>query len=79
MVHKGCLEILNKDIIDGDILNTRLKYLQSLREQFRQRFKSEYIMSLVQKGRETSDVLRAGDVVLIETEEKRLKWPLDIT
>ncbi|XP_052750703.1 uncharacterized protein LOC128200650 [Galleria mellonella] len=71
-------DVTDLDIVDNTSLNRRLKYLQNLREQFRQRFKSEYLTVLVQKGKEKKDILKIGDIVLVENEEKRIKWPLGI-
>lgn len=71
-------DVTDFDEIDATNLNRRLKYIHSLREQFRNRFKSEYLTTLVQKGTEKTDHLQINDVVLIETDEKRIKWPLGI-
>lgn len=70
--------VTDLDEIDTQNLNSRLRYIQSLRDQFRQRFKVEYLAFLVQKGNRKQDSIMLGDVVLIETEEKRIKWPLGI-
>lgn len=71
-------DVTDLDAIDSSSLNNRLRYVQSIREQFRKRFKTEYLSFLVQKGKEKKDVINVGDIVLIETDEKRLKWPLGV-
>ncbi|XP_047990678.1 uncharacterized protein LOC125229780 [Leguminivora glycinivorella] len=69
-------EMPDLDQLDHDSLNRRLRYLHKLREDLRERFRNEYIGMLIQKGKERDSNLRVGDVVLIETDSKRIKWPL---
>ncbi|XP_059052926.1 uncharacterized protein LOC131847378 [Achroia grisella] len=71
-------DVTDLDELDRNSLNKRLRFIQKLREDFRQRFKTEYLTTLVQKGKEKTNDLKIGDVVLIETDEKRIKWPLGV-
>lgn len=71
-------QVTDLDNIDATSLNRRLKYLQRLRYDFRQRFKSEYLTELVQRGKEKVSGIKIGDIVLVESEEKRVKWPLGL-
>lgn len=71
-------DVSDLDQIDATNLNRRLQYLHNIREQFRNRFKTEYLTLLVQRGKEKKDDLNIGDIVLIVTEEKRIKWPLGV-
>lgn len=66
------------DQIDTTSLNKRLKYLQKLREDFRQRFRNEYLTTLIQRQKDKWGNLKVGDIVLIEGEDKRIKWPLGL-
>lgn len=66
------------DQIDHKNLNIRFKYLQQLREDFRKRFRSEYLGLLISKGKETKREPKVGEIVLIETDSKRLHWPIGI-
>ncbi|CAK1595965.1 unnamed protein product [Parnassius mnemosyne] len=69
-------QVTDLDNIDATSLNRRLRYLQRLRNDFRQRFKSEFLIELVQKGKQEDQGLKVGDIVLVESEAKRVKWPL---
>ncbi|XP_063632929.1 uncharacterized protein LOC134804004 [Cydia splendana] len=69
-------EVPDLDQLDRDSMNRRLRYLYKLREDLRERFRNEYMGMLIQKGKERDSNLRVGDVVLIETDNKRIKWPL---
>ncbi|XP_045451223.1 uncharacterized protein LOC123660165 [Melitaea cinxia] len=71
-------DVTDLDQIDSKNLNKRLRYLQKLRSDFRQRFKNEYLTTLVQRGKDKNSTLKVGDIVLIETEDKRIKWPLGL-
>ena len=71
-------EIYDLDTIDSNSLNRRLKYIQSLREQLRTRFRKEYLSELVQhKNAGKFSDLKINDIVLVETDgTKRVNWPL---
>ena len=71
-------EIYDLDTIDSKSLNRRLKYIQSLREQLRTRFRKEYLSELVQhKNAGKFSDLKINDIVLVETDgTKRVNWPL---
>ena len=65
------------DQIDEKSLNLRVKYIQSLREALKQRFRKEYLANLVQYGKRKVCDLKVGDVVIVELEnKKKLLWPL---
>ncbi|XP_049876302.1 uncharacterized protein LOC126373952 isoform X5 [Pectinophora gossypiella] len=66
------------DVIDAHNMNIRLRYLQTLRTEFRQRFRNEYISLLISKNKGKSKFPSVGDVVLIQTDAGRLYWPLGI-
>ncbi|XP_055944564.1 uncharacterized protein LOC129975526 [Argiope bruennichi] len=67
------------DEIDSKSLNRRLCFIQKLRHDLRTRFRNEYLAMLVHKGRHTRDEsLNVGDIILLETDGKRLHWPLGI-
>ena len=67
------------DSVDRSSLIKRVKYLQKLRENLRQRFRNEYLALLVHKGIRRSDVLSVGDVVLIGQDNiRRIDWPLGV-
>lgn len=71
-------DVTDLDAADAKTLNIRLKYILKLKEDFKQRFKMEYLTALVQRGKDKKTKLGVGDVVLIETEDKRVKWPLGV-
>lgn len=65
------------DVIDRDNLNRRLKYRQSLRDQLRVRFRSEYLGCLTWAHRRGTREPDVGEVVLVGSDDmKRLNWPL---
>ncbi|XP_059049504.1 uncharacterized protein LOC131844595 [Achroia grisella] len=66
------------DKIDESNLQVRYKYLQQLRQDFRQRFKNEYLALLVSKKKGNSHEPKVGELVLIETDKSRLNWPLGL-
>ncbi|XP_055927985.1 uncharacterized protein LOC129959187 [Argiope bruennichi] len=67
------------DEIDNKSLNRRLRFVQKLRHDLRTRFRNEYLAMLVHKNRHTRDEsLNVGDIILLETDGKRLHWPLGI-
>ncbi|XP_073947385.1 uncharacterized protein [Choristoneura fumiferana] len=57
---------------------TAIKYLHKLRGDLRERFRNEYLGMLIQKGKERDSNIKVGDVVLVETDAKRIKWPLGV-
>nr|XP_042912273.1 uncharacterized protein LOC122272539 [Parasteatoda tepidariorum] len=71
-------ETVDLDIIDAKHLRKRIRYLQSLRDQLRQRFKEEYLAELVRCQKTSNQKkLAPGDIVLIGSDDKkRLNWPL---
>ncbi|KAG7313182.1 hypothetical protein JYU34_000276 [Plutella xylostella] len=71
-------EVPDIDHIDAKSLNIRLQYLQKLRTDLRQRFKNEYLSLLVCRNKKSTRPVRVGDVVIVETEGKKLDWPLGI-
>lgn len=54
--------------------------MQKLKNDYRQRFRSEYLTELVQRVKENNNhqKIKEGQVVLIETEGKRINWPMGI-
>ena len=65
------------DIIDHNTLNRRTRYIASIREQLKIRFKQEYLSLLLQLKGKPGYKIQIGDVVLIEDENrKRVLWPL---
>ncbi|XP_071043373.1 uncharacterized protein [Parasteatoda tepidariorum] len=71
-------ETVDLDIKDAKYLRKRIRYLQSLRDQLRQRFKEEYLAELVRCHKTSNQKkLAPGDNVLIGSDDKRcLNWPL---
>jgi len=75
-------ETLRSNVSDLDKidvnLNKRMRYCQSLRNELRKRFRSEYLGQLarrVTKGRNVP--VKIGDIVLVgQDNRKRLDWPL---
>ncbi|XP_018395064.1 PREDICTED: uncharacterized protein LOC108773670 [Cyphomyrmex costatus] len=59
-------------------LNRRMRYCQSLRDELRRRFRSEYLGQLAERKIRGHNVpLKVGDIVLIgSNNRKRLDWPL---
>ncbi|XP_035233535.1 uncharacterized protein LOC118205352, partial [Stegodyphus dumicola] len=53
------------DALDRNKLLARQRFCQELREQFRSRFRKEYLGQLVQKHGQTDCELKVGDIVLI--------------
>ncbi|CAK1596209.1 unnamed protein product [Parnassius mnemosyne] len=66
------------DYVDNMNLNVRYKYLQKLREDFRVRFRKEYLALLTARWKEKTIEMKKGDIVLVETDAKRLFWPLGL-
>lgn len=68
------------DCADSKRLLKRQKYCQELRENFKMRFRKEYLGQLVQKaGRSSGTTFKVGDVVLVAMDnQKRLNWPLAV-
>lgn len=65
------------DFIDKSKLLVRQRFCQELREQFRIRFRKEYLGQLVQKRGQKDCEIRVGDIVLIGSENlKRIHWPI---
>ncbi|XP_054724179.1 uncharacterized protein LOC129234240 [Uloborus diversus] len=67
------------DILDSQHLLKRVRYVQSLRDNFRKRFQKEYLGELVRnpKSRSKQQEISVGEIVLIGCEDtKRLNWPL---
>ncbi|XP_063537530.1 uncharacterized protein LOC134746888 [Cydia strobilella] len=61
---------------DRNSLSRRRGYLRKLMEDLK-RLRNEYYMEmLVQKGKERDSHLRVGNVALIDTDSKLIKWPL---
>ncbi|XP_035231766.1 uncharacterized protein LOC118203593, partial [Stegodyphus dumicola] len=67
------------DDLDRNKLVKRERYCQELREQFRRRFRKEYLGQLVQKAGTSDKIFKVGEVVLVGPEhQKRLNWPLAV-
>lgn len=73
-----CNDVTDINFIDSNSFNVRLNYLQKLRADFRQRFRSEYLSTLLQKGNVRHIPVKVGDVVLLECDSKRTNWPLGL-
>lgn len=72
-------DVVDLDEIDAVSLNRRLRYLQKLRDDFRQRFRNEYLAMLVHHSERKQGTLKVGEVVLIESDgEKKCNWPLGL-
>ncbi|GBM93723.1 hypothetical protein AVEN_6897-1 [Araneus ventricosus] len=72
-------ETVDLDIIGAKHLRKRIRYLQNLRCQLRQRFQKEYLAELIRNPKLPSKRhnLSPGDVVLVGSDyTKRLNWPL---
>ncbi|XP_054287987.1 uncharacterized protein LOC129003716 [Macrosteles quadrilineatus] len=74
-------DVHDLDIVDSTTLNKRVRYLQSLRQNLRSRFKKEYLAMLVHRSKENSGkgrkTISTGDIVLIGDDNiKRINWPL---
>jgi hypothetical protein len=75
----GNSETPDLDCVDRSSLIKRIKYLQKLRENLKQRFRNEYLALLVHKGVRRNDVISIGDIVLIGHDNvRRIDWPLGI-
>ncbi|GBN44209.1 hypothetical protein AVEN_32713-1, partial [Araneus ventricosus] len=71
-------ETVDLDIVDAKHLRKRIRYLQNLRCQLRQRFQKEYLAELIQNPKLPSKRhnLSPGDVILVGSDNtKRLNWP----
>lgn len=66
------------DEVDGRSLNKRIKYMQQVREEMRNRFRTEYLGQLGNlKQVKDSPGLVVGDTVLVQCDnKKRMNWPL---
>ncbi|XP_035223904.1 uncharacterized protein LOC118196552 [Stegodyphus dumicola] len=71
-------ETTGLDEIDSKSLNIRLRFVQKLRQDLRMRFRNEYLAMLFHKGKSREESLRVGEVILLETDGKRINWPLGI-
>ncbi|GFR20889.1 integrase catalytic domain-containing protein [Trichonephila clavata] len=72
-------ETVDLDIVDARHLRKRIRYLQTLRFQLRQRFQREYLAELIRNPQLSlkRHNLSPGDIVLIGSDNtKRLNWPL---
>ncbi|GFS44078.1 transposable element Tc1 transposase [Nephila pilipes] len=72
-------EVLDLDIVDAKHLRKRIRYLQNLRYQLRQRFQKEYLSELIRNPQLAPKRcnLSVGDIVLVGSDNvKRLNWPL---
>ncbi|GIY01728.1 DUF5641 domain-containing protein [Caerostris extrusa] len=70
---------MDLDIVDTKHLRKRIRYLQNLRYQLRQRFRKEYLSELIRCPQSFSKRrnLSTGDIVLVGSDDtKRLNWPL---
>ncbi|XP_035223585.1 uncharacterized protein LOC118196271 [Stegodyphus dumicola] len=63
------------DHLDRNKLVKRERYCQELHEQFRRRFRKEYLGQLVQNAGTSDKIFKVGEVVLVGSEnQKRLNW-----
>ncbi|CAB0014396.1 unnamed protein product, partial [Nesidiocoris tenuis] len=71
-------ETTDLDEVDANHLNTRLRLLNSTRQNLKSRFRKEYLSFLVHQGkRQSPKVIKVGDIVLIgDDSTKRINWPL---
>ncbi|XP_071577026.1 uncharacterized protein [Temnothorax nylanderi] len=75
-------EISQSDVPDLDKidinLSKRMRYCQSLRDELRKRFRSEYLGQLARRITKGSNApIKVGDIVLVaQDNRKRLDWPL---
>ncbi|GIX92085.1 DUF5641 domain-containing protein [Caerostris extrusa] len=72
-------ETMDLDTVDDKHLRKRIRYLQNLRYQLRQRFQKEYLSELIRSPQSFSKRrnLSPGDIVLVDSDNtKRLNWPL---
>ncbi|XP_018399894.1 PREDICTED: uncharacterized protein LOC108777479 [Cyphomyrmex costatus] len=74
-------EISQNEVPDLDRLevnlNKRMRYRQSLRNDLRKRFRSEYLGQLSRRNKNNSTLIKEGDIVLLGQDNlKRLDWPL---
>ncbi|XP_054720755.1 uncharacterized protein LOC129230381 [Uloborus diversus] len=74
------LGVPDLDHLDTTILSRRLRYQQQLRNEFRRRFRDEYLGLLVQlpvRNKHLIREIKVGDIVIVKCENrKRLDWPL---
>lgn len=71
--------VLDLDKIENCDLSKRYLYRQKIKEDLRQRFRTEYLGALIHRKSNAKNVnaFKVGDIVLIENENvKRLDWPL---
>lgn len=67
------------DVIDEESLRAAARRSQKIRQEFRSRFRREYLGSLKHLEGSRSVDIKPGDVVLIEHDnKKRLDWPLGV-
>lgn len=70
-------EVSDLDSIEAISLVKRLRYLQTLREQLRKRFKKEYLGLLKAPNGKNTCRVKVGDVVLVgSNDKKRIEWPI---
>lgn len=65
-------------LLEGEKLRCRWNYLQTLKEELRQRFRREYLgLQIAKVGVKEPRTLKIGEVVLIGSDsKKRMDWPL---
>ncbi|GBM00954.1 hypothetical protein AVEN_6294-1, partial [Araneus ventricosus] len=69
--------VADLDLLDRSKLLKRQRFLQELREQFRCRFRKEYLAQLVQRHGQKDCELKVGDIVLVGSDNlKRINWPI---
>ncbi|GFQ90515.1 integrase catalytic domain-containing protein [Trichonephila clavata] len=67
------------DLVDREKLSKRAKYIQSIRDQLRKRFRSEYLGQLRHQSVKNRQIkpLKVGEMVLLEdVNKKRTFWDL---
>ncbi|XP_035204985.1 uncharacterized protein LOC118179932 [Stegodyphus dumicola] len=68
------------DALEQNSLSKRFKYRQIILQELRNRFRSEYLSALTQRGnnKKLRHPVAVGDIVLVGADnKKRINWPLD--
>lgn len=74
----GKVAFPENDYLEADKLRIRLKYLRTLRQELRNRFRREYLAQLISRNpKKAGRALKVGEMVLVGSDGKRrLEWPL---
>lgn len=73
-----CTDVPDCDIVDTTSLSKRIQHLQKLRNDLRQRFRTEYLGQLKSwSSKKPGRKISLGELVLVGNDnDKRLQWPL---